>query len=233
MSTSQTVKRNLSVHRTILDEIDADRRAAYLSWTLRRALRADTARAAARHRRNRPHWSSTATAPAATRIDDFCEGVIFVTATSTGRYNSAFAPAFEREQTATQATNRPPRPPCGLPGHHDTASGPSPSRPATPRGPGAKIFPIASLFGQRPRSVHNEDPPSPRGPSSPLPLPPRGTAPRIRRARANRAALTCVRYHEETLSSSPRKTTRRPARDVGRASCVWDLGTCPTRSIGN
>ena len=55
-------KHDLSVHRTILDEIDADRRAAYLFWTLRRALRADTARAAARHRRNRPHWSSTATA---------------------------------------------------------------------------------------------------------------------------------------------------------------------------
>ena len=127
-------------------------------------------------------------------------------------------PVFEREQTSTQATNRPPRPPCGLPRHHNTASGPPPSRPPIPRRPGAEIFPTASRFGQRPPSVHNEDPPSPRGPSPPPPLPPRGTTPRARRARANRAALTCVRYHEETLSSSPRKTTRRPARDVGRAS---------------
>jgi hypothetical protein len=36
MSTSAIAKHDLSVHRTILDEIDADRRAAYLFWTLRR-----------------------------------------------------------------------------------------------------------------------------------------------------------------------------------------------------
>ena len=58
MSTSQTVKRSLSVHTVVLDEIDPDGDAAHLIRTLRCVPRADLQRSAARDRQNRPHGST-------------------------------------------------------------------------------------------------------------------------------------------------------------------------------
>ena len=82
-------------------------------------------------------------------------------------------------------------------------------------GPPTSKQPAAALSSQRGSTpIHNEDHPPRRGPSSPLPLPPRRVAPRARRARASRATLrpallrhmlrhtppprACDRNHEDT-----------------------------------
>ena len=79
---------------------------------------------------------------------------------------------------------------AAMPGHRGTASGPFPSHPAAPKGPGAEIFPIAPRI---PSHSHTTTSRKPHAPPARAARPRRPLAPPVRAARSRRTLAPSAR----------------------------------------